>query len=84
MRNGDSGDALLSGAPPSRVRWPTYVRMINSPYPPIDLFEDIADPADWATLGLAESRTNPRLSKTSAIWTLSPLIGVWVGRAQPM
>jgi hypothetical protein len=73
MRNGHFGDALLDGAPLTRVRWPTYVRMINSAYPPIDLFEDIADPADWAILGSAESRTNPRLSETIGNLDLVPL-----------
>ena len=30
-------------------------------HPPIDLFEDIADPADWPLLLAAEQKTNPRL-----------------------
>ena len=30
-------------------------------FPPIDLFEDIADPADWPLLIAAEQKTNPRL-----------------------
>ena len=38
--------------------------MINSAYPPIDLFEDIADPADWFVLASAEAKTNPRLAVT--------------------
>jgi RES domain-containing protein len=38
-----------------------YVRLINSAFPPIDLFEDIADPADWELLAKAEARTNPRI-----------------------
>lgn len=43
------------------VHWPTAVRLIRSVYPPIDLFEDIADPADWPLLISAEMKTNPRL-----------------------
>ncbi|MFE3837993.1 RES family NAD+ phosphorylase [Pseudogemmobacter sonorensis] len=35
--------------------------MIRSIHPPIDLFEDIADPADWEALASAEAKTNPRL-----------------------
>ena len=51
---------------PSRVRrakiqWPRAVRIIRSLYPPVDLFEDIADPADWPLLISAEMKTNPRL-----------------------
>ncbi len=42
--------------------WPSgYVRLINSAFPPIDLFEDISDPADWEWLAKAEARTNPRV-----------------------
>lgn len=44
-----------------RVVWPRAFRQIRSIYPPIDLFEDIADPADWEALASAESKTNPRL-----------------------
>src|SRR5690606_37943220 len=45
----------------ARVRWPKACRIIRSIYPPIDLFEDIADPQDWEALASAESKTNPRL-----------------------
>ena len=40
------------------------VRIIRSIFPPIDLFEDIADPADWPLLISAEQKTNPRLMET--------------------
>lgn len=43
------------------INWPRAYRIINSKYPPVDLFEDIADPADWELLASAESKTNPRL-----------------------
>ena len=33
-------------------------------YPPIDLFEDIADPEDWPLLISAEQKTNPRLMES--------------------
>lgn len=36
-------------------------RIIRSIHPPIDLFEDIADPADWPLLISAEQKTNPRI-----------------------
>ncbi len=32
-----------------------------SHYPPISLFDDLADPVDWELLAEAESRTNPRI-----------------------
>ncbi len=53
--------------------WPVYVRLINSAFPPIDLFEDIADPADWALLARAEARTNPRIADTIGQLDLVPV-----------
>ena len=50
----------MSG-PTLHVRWDRACRIIRSIHPPIDLFEDIADPADWEALASAESKTNPRL-----------------------
>lgn len=47
--------------PLSRVEWNGAVRIIRSAFPPIDLFEDIADPADWPLLISAEQKTNPRI-----------------------
>jgi hypothetical protein len=43
------------------IRWPKAVRIISTRFPPIDLFEDIADPRDWPLLIAAEQKTNPRL-----------------------
>jgi len=52
----------LADEPPiCRVEWEGAVRIIRSVYPPIDLFEDIADPADWPLLLSAEQKTNPRI-----------------------
>jgi RES domain-containing protein len=53
--------------------WPVYVRLINSAFPPIDLFEDIADPADWGLLARAEGRTNPRIADTIGQIDLVPI-----------
>lgn len=50
--------------PISRVEWRRAVRIIRSVYPPIDLFEDVADPEDWPLLISAEQKTNPRLMET--------------------
>ncbi len=52
----DSGNIPLA-----RIEWRRAARIIRSVYPPIDLFEDIADPADWPLLMSAEMKTNPRL-----------------------
>jgi hypothetical protein len=45
----------------TRVRWRRTHRIVRSIYPPIDLFEDIADPADWELIAAGEARTNPRV-----------------------
>jgi hypothetical protein len=58
--------------PLSSVRWPLAVRIIRSIFPPIDLFEDIADPADWPLLISAEMKTNPRLMETIGALDLVP------------
>lgn len=47
--------------PVRRLIWPRTVRIIRTIYPPIDLFEDIADPADWEALASAEAKFNPRI-----------------------
>jgi hypothetical protein len=47
--------------PTVRVQWERTHRLILSQYPPISLFEDIADPADWELLAEAEQVTNPRI-----------------------
>jgi hypothetical protein len=54
------------------VSWPQAVRIIRSVYPPIDLFEDIADPADWPLIVSAEQKTNPRLMETIGNLDLVP------------
>jgi hypothetical protein len=42
-------------------RWQPAFRLIASRFPPIDLFERVADPADWEMLYALESLTNPRI-----------------------
>jgi hypothetical protein len=43
------------------ISWETSHRIIRTIYPPVDLFEDIAPPADWELLAAAEARWNPRI-----------------------
>jgi len=59
-------------APASHITWPACHRFTDSRFPPIDLFEDIADPADWALLAAAEAKTNPRLAATIGALDLVP------------
>lgn len=58
--------------PLSEVKWKGAVRIIRSAFPPIDLFEDIADPADWPLLISAEQKTNPRIMATIGNLDLVP------------
>ena len=55
------------------VDWRGAVRIIRSSHPPIDLFEDIADPADWPLLISAEQKTNPRLMENLGNLDLVPV-----------
>lgn len=54
------------------VHWKRATRIIRSRYPTIDLFEDIADPAEWPLLIAAEQKTNPRLMETIGNLDLVP------------
>ena len=58
--------------PVTKVSWKGAVRIIRSLFPPIDLFEDIADPADWPLLLSAEQKTNPRIMATIGNLDLVP------------
>lgn len=57
----------------SRVAWPRAYRIIRARFPPIDLFEDIADPADWEALASAEAKTNPRVMERVGNLDLVPV-----------
>jgi hypothetical protein len=52
----------VAGDPPlRRVQFRRATRIVSTLYPPIALFEDIADPADWELIASGESKTNPRV-----------------------
>ena len=61
-----------STVPVSAVSWVGGRRIIRSLFPPIDLFEDIADPEDWPLLIAAEQKTNPRLMESLGALDLVP------------
>jgi hypothetical protein len=58
--------------PTSEVQWRPCFRVIPSRYPTIDLFERVADPADWDALFWIESLTNPRLRSEAGEIELVP------------
>ncbi len=43
------------------IHWPISHRIIRTVYPPVSLFEDIADPTDWDLIASAEAKGNPRV-----------------------
>jgi len=61
-----------STAPIRAVGWSGARRIIRSLFPPIDLFEDVADPEDWPLLIAAEQKTNPRLMESLGALDLVP------------
>lgn len=44
-----------------RIKWKPCWRIIPSRYPPVELFERLADPADWDALIEVEALTNDRI-----------------------
>lgn len=62
----------IASIPRTPVNWPGARRIIRSLHPPIDLFEDIAEPEDWPLLIAAEQKTNPRLMETLGAIDLVP------------
>jgi hypothetical protein len=54
----------LPSAKVAHVVWPRAYRIIRSRFPPISLFEDIADPSDWDAIARAEMKTNPRFEES--------------------
>ena len=81
----------------SQTEWSVSHRIIRTVYPPVSLFEDIADPADWDLIASAEARSNPRVrdqvgdlslvpaSRRLAGPTASPVMGAFThaSRARP-
>lgn len=62
----------MSSPRTTKIDWPRARRIIATRFPPIDLFEDIADPEDWPLIVEAEMKTNPRLSESIGQLDLVP------------
>lgn len=55
--------------PLSRVAWRPCYRIVPSRFPPINLFERVANPEDWDAIIAVESLTNDRIrDEVGAIW----------------
>ena len=57
----------------ARIRWRPSWRIVPSRFPPIQLFERVADPADLEAVAAIESLTNPRLRQEIGELSLVPL-----------
>jgi RES domain-containing protein len=68
-----AADAAARNLPTADVQWRPGFRLVASRFPPIDLFERVADPADWDALHALESLTNPRLRDATGEIALVPV-----------
>ena len=58
--------------PLRRIVWSRTYRAVRTVYPPVGLFEDIADPADWELIAAAEAKTDPGVRDTIGAIRLVP------------
>ena len=58
--------------PVSRIAWHPCYRIVPSRFPPISLFEDVADPADLEAVYAIEALTNDRLREEAGELRLVP------------
>ncbi len=58
--------------PVKRIRWSQAYRIVPSRFPPVGVFDRIADPADFDALFALEALTNPRLRNELGALQLVP------------
>ncbi|RRQ21944.1 RES family NAD+ phosphorylase [Thiohalobacter thiocyanaticus] len=58
--------------PHARITWTPSVRVVASRFPPVGLFDSVADPADLETVFDIEGLTNPRLRQEAGDISLVP------------
>jgi hypothetical protein len=63
---------VVAKIPTRRVRWKASYRLIPSRYPPINVFERIANADDWEHLYALEALTNPSLRQEAGEISLVP------------
>jgi len=56
----------------TRLSWPRTHRITSTRHPPIDLFEDIADPSKWDAIASGESKSNARVAASIGRLELVP------------
>lgn len=57
----DQGSSVLDELSQKRFRDKTAYRLVNSKFPPISIFDDVADNAEFEALYRLQAKTNPRL-----------------------
>ena len=63
----------MAGSPPlKRIRWSKAYRIVPSRFPPVGVFDRIADPADLDAVFALEAMTNPRLREEAGALKLVP------------
>lgn len=58
--------------PVKRIRWTRAFRIVSSRFPPVGVFDRIADPAELDALFELEAMTNPRLRQEAGALSLVP------------
>jgi len=58
--------------PVKRIRWSSAYRIVPSRFPPVGVYDRIADPADIDALFAIEALTNPRLREEADVLKLVP------------
>jgi hypothetical protein len=72
-RDADGAPDLLAGVPVRALAWRPSYRVVPSRFPPIQLFERVADPADLEAVFAVEALTNDRLrDETGELWRVAP------------
>ncbi len=64
---------MVISPPVSEIDWPVSYRIIRTIYPPVWLFEDVAERAAWDLIASAEAKTNPRVRDQIGDLTLVPV-----------
>jgi hypothetical protein len=57
----------------SHIEWRPCYRVVSTRFPPVSLFERVADPADWDAVALVEGLTNSRLRDAVGALPLVPV-----------
>src|SRR3546814_18571275 len=63
---------LMDAIATTQVRWQPCYRIVASRFPPISLFEDVADPADLEAVYAIEAMTKDRLRDEVGALALAP------------